>query len=158
MLTKALNIWSHLIGTLLFSLVPLYRYYKVTSRYVYATESDKFAVFTYFASVSACFLLSSSFHALMNHSPRIAYFVSARSPGYRSCDLGLHNPERALRLLLQCTFAITLPVPGDCSWRTVCNRNVSPYVSNPSRSQDQSAALHASRSIFLHTRRPWSSA
>ncbi|KAF2190297.1 HlyIII-domain-containing protein [Zopfia rhizophila CBS 207.26] len=73
---ETVNIWSHGLGSIAFLVTPLFMYWSISSRYQYATSTDLFALFTFFASVTVCFLFSSSFHIFLNHSPRIWYVTS----------------------------------------------------------------------------------
>lgn len=87
------NIWTHGLGTLAYSAIPLYLYYTTTSRYEQATFADISVLGIFFASVTICFLFSTrhvhilpglaipvadraSFHVCMNHSPRIWHIGS----------------------------------------------------------------------------------
>lgn len=52
------NIWSHLLGSLLFCVFLLYSYLSFTPRYVHASSTDKLALAIFFSGVIICFLLS----------------------------------------------------------------------------------------------------
>ena len=52
------NIWTHLLGSILYGLVPLYGYAELRARYKEAAELDFAALAVYFFGVTACFALS----------------------------------------------------------------------------------------------------
>ena len=52
------NIWTHLLGSILYCLVPLYGYAELRSRYNEAPELDFAALTIYFLGVTTCFALS----------------------------------------------------------------------------------------------------
>jgi len=68
------NIHSHLFGSILFLLLPLYAYQGVYSRYSNARAADIVVFSTFFYGVAICFFLSATFHIFANHSPQVATF------------------------------------------------------------------------------------
>jgi adiponectin receptor len=68
------NIWSHLIGALLFAL-SLFRFHRsVWPQISSAQVGDIIAVSVYYLGVVNCFILSSTYHTLSNHSKEIHKF------------------------------------------------------------------------------------
>ena len=57
---KSVNIHSHLVGSILFFLLPLYAYHSVYLRQPNATVADLVVFATFFFGVAICFLLSAS--------------------------------------------------------------------------------------------------
>ena len=68
---ETINIWTHLLGALFYSLVPLYYYSELRSRYNTATAGDFLALAILFLGISVCFVLSTFFHTFINHSKEI---------------------------------------------------------------------------------------
>ncbi|KAI0599223.1 hemolysin-III channel protein-like protein Izh2 [Biscogniauxia sp. FL1348] len=63
------NIYSHVIGTVIFMLTPLYVFgSEVPPRYKVSTTADILVCSTYFLGVAVCFTLSTLFHTFMSHS------------------------------------------------------------------------------------------
>ena len=58
-LTAAVNIWSHGVGTLLYSAIPLYLYDASRFHYEQLPNQDILMLFIFFASVTVCFTFSS---------------------------------------------------------------------------------------------------
>ena len=86
-----MNIYSHLLGAVLFVILPFYVYAKVYPRYASAQLGDIIVFSTFFFGVAICFFLSASyvlqyydslfphlligccsFHIVANHSERVA--------------------------------------------------------------------------------------
>lgn len=84
----AVNLWSHGLGSLAFSIVPLSCVLGTRSRFWAGSTEDLLMPGIFFASVTVCFLFSTryiysrtsersssstsrSFHILMNHSPSV---------------------------------------------------------------------------------------
>lgn len=80
------NIWTHLLGSVLYCIVPIYGYAELRSRYNEAAELDFAALAIFFFGVTTCFALSTlyvrhsvdytpltmiSFHTFMNHSKEV---------------------------------------------------------------------------------------
>ncbi|KAK0508439.1 hypothetical protein JMJ35_008715 [Cladonia borealis] len=68
---ETINIWTHLLGSILYCLVPLYGYTELRSRYNEASELDFAALTIFFFGVTTCFALSTFFHMFMNHSKEV---------------------------------------------------------------------------------------
>lgn len=54
------NIYSHLLGSLIFAILPCYTYYEVFPRYPSASLADFIVFSTFFYGVAICFLLSAT--------------------------------------------------------------------------------------------------
>lgn len=52
------NIWTHLLGSILYCLVPTYGYTELRSRYREGAELDFAALAIFFFGVTTCFALS----------------------------------------------------------------------------------------------------
>jgi adiponectin receptor len=71
---ETVNIWSHLLGTLLFAF-SLYHFLTTSwPTLSTASTSDIFAVTIYYIGVVNCFVLSTGFHVFSNHSKEIHRF------------------------------------------------------------------------------------
>lgn len=68
------NIHSHLIGSLLFFSLPAWTFLVVFAEYANTSRLDVLVFSTFYFGVAICFLLSSTFHVINNHSRRIAAF------------------------------------------------------------------------------------
>ncbi|KAK6532650.1 hypothetical protein TWF281_006830 [Arthrobotrys megalospora] len=69
---ETVNIWSHIIGSVLFVTIPLYVFTtEIPPRYKIATTEDIVVCTTYFLGCAICFGLSATYHTLMNHSPKV---------------------------------------------------------------------------------------
>lgn len=55
---EIVNIWTHLLGALVYSLGPLWFYSEISSRYDPAPRLDITALAIYFAGITVCFSLS----------------------------------------------------------------------------------------------------
>jgi adiponectin receptor len=71
---ESVNIWSHLIGAVLFTALGLVLYLAIKPRYSSATCGDIFAFGCFFAGAAFCLGMSATYHAISNHSPTIARF------------------------------------------------------------------------------------
>ncbi|KAL8675469.1 MAG: hypothetical protein Q9168_000170 [Polycauliona sp. 1 TL-2023] len=69
-----MNIYSHLLGAAFFSIAPAYLYQKLKPDYLRATQGDVIVFSTFFYGVAVCFLLSSTYHIISNHSPKVQKF------------------------------------------------------------------------------------
>ena len=63
-----MNIFSHLIGALLFLALPFMLYRELSQRYSTASIGDTVVFGLYLFGVATCFVLSVTFHTLMSHS------------------------------------------------------------------------------------------
>lgn len=71
---ESVNIWSHLIGSVLFTTAGLILYAEIKPRYTSATAEDILAFGCFFAGASLCLGMSAIYHAISNHSLAIARF------------------------------------------------------------------------------------
>jgi channel protein (hemolysin III family) len=69
---ESVNIWSHLLGALLFLYTGLFFYQEVAPRYESANESDLLVFSCFFGGAVACLGMSATYHALSNHSPSVS--------------------------------------------------------------------------------------
>ncbi|TVY82430.1 Adiponectin receptor protein [Lachnellula suecica] len=66
---ETVNIYSHLIGSLVFAILPVYFLRtEIPPRYKVATIADLVVCSIYFTGVAVCFFLSATYHTLMSHS------------------------------------------------------------------------------------------
>ncbi|RII10835.1 hypothetical protein CUC08_Gglean006835 [Alternaria sp. MG1] len=65
---ETVNIFSHLIGSVLFFALPIPVYYSLQPRYGTATTADVVVFSTFFFGVAICFALSATYHA-----PRLCF-------------------------------------------------------------------------------------
>lgn len=61
------NIYSHLIGSILFFTLPFIVYETLQSRYQTASTADIIVFSTFFFGVATCFLLSATYVQLAHH-------------------------------------------------------------------------------------------
>jgi adiponectin receptor len=71
---ESVNIYSHLLGALGFSITALILYSLVKPRYESADLSDILAFGCFFAGAALCLGMSATYHAISNHSPAVARF------------------------------------------------------------------------------------
>ncbi|CAG8959934.1 hypothetical protein HYFRA_00012651 [Hymenoscyphus fraxineus] len=71
---ETINIWSHLLGGLIFATLPIFVYVTVLPRYDNARTGDIIVFSTFFFGVAICFFLSAYFHVVANHSEKVAAF------------------------------------------------------------------------------------
>ncbi|KAH7107339.1 hemolysin-III related-domain-containing protein [Auriculariales sp. MPI-PUGE-AT-0066] len=73
---QSVNIWSHLLGSLVFSGLGFITYWLYESaikpRYTSATGADVLAFGCFFVGAFVCLGMSATYHALTNHSPEVA--------------------------------------------------------------------------------------
>lgn len=65
-----MNIFSHLIGAVLFFVLPFALYFELSPRYATSSTGDIIVFGLYLFGVATCFVLSVAFHTLMSHSAR----------------------------------------------------------------------------------------
>lgn len=71
---ETINIWSHIIGCVLFLAIPIYVFTtEIPPRYRVATREDIIVCSTYFIGVAICFFLSATYHTVANHSAGYHY-------------------------------------------------------------------------------------
>lgn len=71
---ESVNIWSHLLGALGFTVAGVFLYSVVAPRYETASEADLLAWSCFFAGAFLCLGMSAMYHAISNHSPDVARF------------------------------------------------------------------------------------
>ncbi|KAL3427867.1 ADIPOR-like receptor SPBC12C2.09c [Phlyctema vagabunda] len=71
---ESVNIYSHLLGAILFSIAGTFLYTNIRPRYSSAAPADIFAFGCFFAGAAACLGMSATYHAISNHSPMVAKF------------------------------------------------------------------------------------
>ncbi|KAK1759180.1 hemolysin-III related-domain-containing protein [Echria macrotheca] len=69
---ESVNIWTHLLGALVFSSAGLFLYFSVAPRYASASDSDVLVFACFFAGAFLCLGMSAAYHTLCNHSPEVA--------------------------------------------------------------------------------------
>jgi adiponectin receptor len=69
---ESVNIYSHLIGAIVFSISGYLLYTLVKPRYTSAEPEDVFAFGAFFVGAAACLGMSATYHAISNHSPTVA--------------------------------------------------------------------------------------
>jgi adiponectin receptor len=69
--TETVNIWTHLLGTLVFIVLAIYFLTRPTSE----VQRDKKLIFgSFFLGAIVCLLCSTLYHTLYCHSPKISKF------------------------------------------------------------------------------------
>jgi adiponectin receptor len=71
---ETVNVYSHLIGALLFSISGFLLYTLIAPRYDSATTSDIRAFGCFFLGAALCLGMSATYHLISNHSPIVAKF------------------------------------------------------------------------------------
>ncbi|TVY46576.1 ADIPOR-like receptor [Lachnellula occidentalis] len=71
---ESVNIYSHLLGAVVFSISGVIIYSAVKPRYQTATSSDVLAFSFFFAGAALCLGMSGTYHTISNHSPIVAKF------------------------------------------------------------------------------------
>lgn len=69
---ESVNIWSHLLGAILFLLLGIFLRSIVIPRYPIASQADLVAFTCFFGGAVACLGMSATYHALSNHSEEVA--------------------------------------------------------------------------------------
>jgi adiponectin receptor len=69
---ESVNIWTHLVGAVGFTLSGLLLHSLVAPRYDSATGADVVVFSCFFAGAFVCLAMSATFHTLSNHSPAVA--------------------------------------------------------------------------------------
>ncbi|KAK0391629.1 hypothetical protein NLU13_1128 [Sarocladium strictum] len=126
---ETINIWSHVLGCLLFLAIPIYVFTtEIPPRYKVATTEDIIVCTTYFIGVAICFFLSAVYHTVSNHSSQWHFFTvqldylgililmySAHIPliyyGF-VCDHDLRNMYWGITSFLALLCAISTLQPG----------------------------------------------
>ncbi|KAH8808127.1 hemolysin-III related-domain-containing protein, partial [Xylogone sp. PMI_703] len=71
---ESVNIYTHLLGSLLFVFWTYWVYSVITPRYGSATRADILSFACFFAGAAFCMGMSATYHAISNHSPAVARF------------------------------------------------------------------------------------
>jgi len=71
---ESVNIYSHLLGAIAFSMAGAILYAVTKPRYESATASDILAFACFFAGAALCLGMSGTYHTISNHSPKVAKF------------------------------------------------------------------------------------
>jgi len=71
---ETVNVYTHLLGAVAFSLVGVSLYYVLGSRYSSASLGDILAFACFFGGAALCLGMSGFYHLIMNHSQRISSF------------------------------------------------------------------------------------
>lgn len=69
---ETVNIWSHLLGALTFSLAGITAYNLIHPRYVTASPADVLVFSCFFLGAFVCLGMSATYHAICNHSHEVA--------------------------------------------------------------------------------------
>jgi adiponectin receptor len=69
---ESVNIYSHLLGALAFSVIGIVLYTEIKPRYESATTSDVLAFGCFFVGAAICLGMSGTYHAISNHSPMVS--------------------------------------------------------------------------------------
>lgn len=69
---ESVNIYSHLIGAVIFSISGVCLYTLIRPRYDTAKSSDILAFGCFFLGAALCLGMSATYHAISNHSPTVA--------------------------------------------------------------------------------------
>ncbi len=69
---ESVNIWTHLLGATAFVVTGVLVHKAVAARYETASRADVLAFASFFVGAVACLGMSAMYHALSNHSPRVA--------------------------------------------------------------------------------------
>ncbi len=73
---ESVNVYSHLLGALAFTLAALISFYTLGPRYQTASRSDVVAFGTFFLGAIVCLGISATFHAVSNHSVEVLSFMN----------------------------------------------------------------------------------
>ena len=71
---EVVNIYSHLLGAVLFATLPTYVYVRVRNRHATIQIGDIFGFAAFFFGLTLCLSLSASFHIISNHSEEVAAY------------------------------------------------------------------------------------
>lgn len=69
---ESVNIWTHLLGSLVFPVVGLFLYQIIVPRYPSANSSDILVFTCFFGGAAICLGMSATYHMLCNHSAEVA--------------------------------------------------------------------------------------
>lgn len=71
---ESVNIYSHLLGAVVFSICGVVLHTFIKPRYETASASDVLAFSCFFAGAALCLGMSGTYHTISNHSPIVAKF------------------------------------------------------------------------------------
>ena len=71
---ESVNIYSHLIGAVIFSIAAGILYTQIKPRYDTASSGDVLAFSCFFLGAALCLGMSATYHAISNHSQHVAKF------------------------------------------------------------------------------------
>jgi adiponectin receptor len=69
---ETVNIYTHLLGAIIFFFTSYYMYGELKPRYETATKEDVYAFACFFAGAVACLGMSGTYHTIQNHSHEVA--------------------------------------------------------------------------------------
>ncbi|KAK0717916.1 hemolysin-III related-domain-containing protein [Lasiosphaeria miniovina] len=69
---ETVNIWSHLLGALVFTVGAVVLHSVIAPRYESASDADLLVFSCFFAGAFLCLGMSATYHTLSNHSPSVA--------------------------------------------------------------------------------------
>ncbi|KAI9831585.1 MAG: hypothetical protein M1819_004817 [Sarea resinae] len=71
---ESVNIYSHLLGAIVFSIISVFLYNILEPRYATSSRADVIAFGCFFLGVAVCLGMSATYHAISNHSPEVSRF------------------------------------------------------------------------------------
>lgn len=71
---ESVNIYSHLVGAIIFTSIGSFMYTALQPRYRTATRGDILAFTAFFAGAAVCLTMSGVYHTISNHSHTVARF------------------------------------------------------------------------------------
>jgi adiponectin receptor len=87
------NIWTHLLGALVFPVIGIWLYNIIAPRYASATSMDVLVFSCFFVGAVLCLSMSAAFHMLCNHSPEVAKWGNKLDySGIVFCIVGSYVP------------------------------------------------------------------
>lgn len=69
---ESVNIYSHLLGAIFFTLVGVWLYISIETRYNSAKSGDVYAFACFFGGAAVCLAMSGVYHTISNHSHHVA--------------------------------------------------------------------------------------
>ena len=69
---ESFNIYSHLLGAVLFTAISVMLYSTLESRYPAASKADVVAFGCFFVGAAVCLGMSATYHTIANHSPEVS--------------------------------------------------------------------------------------
>lgn len=91
---ESVNIWTHLVGSLVFPAVGFFMYSIVAPRYPSANSDDILVFSCFFGGAAVCLGMSATYHLLCNHSPEVAKWGNKLDySGIVALIVGSHVPS-----------------------------------------------------------------